>query len=277
MFPVATVDVPRTQAFYAKMFGWTYDDQPAGGLGTYTMVRKDGKDVAGLYEMPESLLQRGVPPHWMSYVAVAGADEACATVRRHGGTVAQEPFDVMDVGRMAICQDPTGATFSVWEPRAHAGCGLMGEHGTPCWFELGTKGVERAETFYGACFGWGFKHGTDADTVYREFTAPGAAYPMGGMMELKPEFGPVPPHWMIYFTVPDCDAEVARARKLGGELVVPPMDIENVGRFAVLADPAGARFAVIKLDFAPQPEPPAPKPKAARKATKKKPAKPRKK
>ena len=70
-------------------------------------------------------------------------------------------------------------------------------------------------------------------------------------MELTPQHGQVPPHWMIYFTVDDCDGDAARAKSLGGKIVVPPMDIPNVGRFAVLSDPAGAAFAVIKLSFDP--------------------------
>ena len=180
---------------------------------------------------------------------MASADAACKKVTAHGGMVEQGPFDVMDVGRMAICKDPTGATFSVWQPKSHAGAGTMGENGTPCWFELSTKGVQRAEAFYKDVFGWSVK--TDADGVYREFSASGAPFPQGGMMELRPEQGRVPPHWMIYFTVADCDGHAKRAGLLGGQVLVPPMDIPEVGRFSVLADPAGARFAIITLAFDP--------------------------
>jgi predicted enzyme related to lactoylglutathione lyase len=246
---VGTVDAPRTKEFYAKLFGWTYDDQPAGEFGTYTMIRSGGKDLGGLYELPPELMKMGLPPHWMSYIAVQSADDACRKVQEHGGKVQQGPMDVMDVGRMAICQDPTGATFSVWEPRAHQGTAVMGEVGTPCWFELSTRDVERAQKFYVDVFGWTMR--VDADQVYREMTAPGASCPMGGMMEMKPEQGQAPPHWMIYMTVDDCDAHVKRAQELGGRVYMPAMEVPKVGRFAVLADPAGAAFAVIKLAFDP--------------------------
>jgi len=83
--------------------------------------------------------------------------------------------------------------------------------------------------------------------VYREFTAAGAPMPMGGMMELMPQQGPVPPHWMIYFNVDDCDGDTKRVQTLGGKVRVPPMDIPHVGRFSVVSDPAGATFALIKL------------------------------
>lgn len=245
---VGTVDAKKTKAFYSELFGWTYEDRPAGEFGTYTMCQLRGKELAGLYEIPPKM---GIPPHWMSYIAVASADAACETIKQHGGKVQQGPFDVMDVGRMAICQDPTGATFSIWQAKAHKGATLMGENGTPCWFELATKGVEKAEKFYRDVFGWSVKKGTDAGMVYHELTPPGAPFPQGGMMELTPHHGPVPPHWKIYFTVDDCDGDTQRVKNLGGKVIVPPMDIPNVGRFSIVSDPAGATFAMIKLAFDP--------------------------
>jgi len=246
---VGTVNTKKTKAFYSELFGWKYEDKPAGEFGVYTMCQVQGKDLAGLYEMPPDLIKMGVPPHWMSYVAVLSADAACEKIKKHGGTIQQGPFDVMDVGRMAICKDPTGAVFSIWQSKAHKGAGVMGENGTPCWFELATKGVEKAEKFYKEVFGWNVKLGEGGGMVYREITNSGTPMPMGGMMELTPQHGPVPPHWMIYFTVDDCDGDAQRATRLGGKTIVPPMDIPTVGRFAVLADPAGATFAIIKLAF----------------------------
>ena len=271
---VGTLDTKKTKAFYSELFGWKYEDKPAGEFGVYTMCKQGGKDLAGLYQMPPELLKMGVPPHWMSYVAVASADKACEAITKHGGTIQQGPFDVMDVGRMAICQDPTGATFSIWQPKAHHGASVMGDEGTPCWFELATRGVQKAEAFYKAVFGWSVR--VDADEVYREISATGAPMPMGGMMELTPQHGPVPPHWLIYFTVADCDAHAQRTKTLGGKVLVPPMDIPKVGRFAVLADPAGATFAIIKLSLHPEHKPALPieaqakKPAAPAKAQKKK-------
>ncbi len=246
---VGTVEPQRTKAFYSELFGWKYEDKPAGQFGVYTMCQMKGKDLAGLYELPPELLKRGVPPHWMPYVSVVNADASCQEIAKHGGKVEQGPFDVMDVGRMAICKDPTDATFSIWQSKAHTGSAVMGDGGTPCWFELATKGVDKAERFYTGVFQWGVKQSNAAGFPYREIHAPGVLMPMGGMMELMPEQGPVPPHWMIYFLVGDCDGDSERAKRLGGKVIVPPMDIPTVGRFSVLADPAGATFSIIKLTF----------------------------
>lgn len=250
---VGTVDAKKTKAFYTELFGWKYEDKPAGKFGVYSMCRLGGKDLAGLYELAPELLKMGVTPHWMSYVAVADADAAAAKIKKHGGQVQQGPFDVMDVGRMAICKDPTGATFSIWQARASTGASLMGDKGTPCWFELATHGVERAVQFYRDVFGWSVKAGADGGVAYHELTPPGAQHPQGGMMELSPEHGPArPPHWKIYFTVEDCDRDTQRAKALGGRVLVPPMDIPHVGRFSLVSDPAGATLALIKLSYEPE-------------------------
>jgi len=61
--------------------------------------------------------------------------------------------------------------------------------------------------------------------------------------------GPMPPNWGIYIAVDDCDAKVEKATSLGARTYVPPTDIPNVGRFAVLSDPQGAVFNIIKLNL----------------------------
>ena len=71
---------------------------------------------------------------------------------------------------------------------------------------------------------------------------------IGGMMQLAKEWGLVPPYWLVYFAVDDCDRAVEKAKGLGANAMMPPMDIENVGRFAILTDPQRAAFAVIKLN-----------------------------
>jgi hypothetical protein len=61
------------------------------------------------------------------------------------------------------------------------------------------------------------------------------------------EWGDVPPHWMSYVTVADCDAAARKAEATGATLLVPPKNIEGVGRFAVVTDPQGAAFSILKL------------------------------
>ncbi|HEY6064818.1 MAG TPA: VOC family protein [Thermoanaerobaculia bacterium] len=239
---LATSDAEAAKRFYTSLFGWTFDDRPGGG-GIYTLLLRNGKEVAALYGM--SPQEGGIPPHWNSYVSVEKADDAASRARELGGSVLMGPFDVMEHGRMAVVQDPAGATFSVWEPKAHIGARIVNEPGSFCWNELYTTDPRRASDFYSKLFGWTreARHMDFGDYVIFEMSG----RMMAGMMQVPKEWGPVPPHWLVYFAVDDCDATVAKARGLGAGVTVEPMDVESVGRFALLTDPQRAGFAVIKF------------------------------
>jgi hypothetical protein len=194
---------------------------------------------------PEQQAQ-GVPPHWMVYVAVTSADDAAARAASLGGTVIAPAFDVFDVGRMAVLQDPTGAMFCVWQAKRHTGVAAFQEPNAFSWSELLTRDTAAATKFYTSLFGWSTKV-TDnpAGFSYTHWCLDGQDF--GGMMAIAPQMGPVPPNWMNYISVTDCDACVAKATSLGGKLCNPPFDIPDVGRMAVLSDPQGAVFSIIHL------------------------------
>lgn len=237
---LATSNADAAKAFYTGLFGWTFVDTPAGPNMIYTRLQKNGKDVGALYRMrPE---QEGMPPNWSAYFTVASADESARRAGELGAKIVMAPFDVMGYGRMAVLQDPQGAYFSVWEPRQHIGAQVANEPGAPCWAELETTDAANAEKFYKGLFPWASKKGGD----YTEWHLNGKG--IGGMMQMPPEWGPVPPHWLAYFEVEDTDATVDRAKSLGGGTMVPPTDIPKVGRFSVITDPQRANFAVVKLD-----------------------------
>ncbi len=240
---LATTDSEGAKQFYSKLFGWIWEDSPAGPDMVYSRLKKGGKDVGALYKMRVD--QKGMPPNWMSYISVASVDEAAKKARELGGQILMEPFDVMEFGRMAVVKDPQGATFSLWEPRTHFGAQVVNEPGALCWDELHTTDTAAAANFYTRLFGWTTKAGGDYTEFHRGEEA------AGGMMAIRKEWGPVPPNWLVYFAVADCHETAAKASELGAHTVVPPMDIPKVGRFAILADPQGAVFAIIKLDLRP--------------------------
>src|SRR3954464_15076286 len=117
---LTTTDADGAKAFYTALFGWDAEDTPIPDGGVYTMLSKGGKAVGAL-----SAGREGQPAAWNTYVTVASADDSAEAAAGQGGTVAMAPFDVMDVGRMAVVQDPTGAFFAVWEPRANIGAGVV--------------------------------------------------------------------------------------------------------------------------------------------------------
>ncbi len=239
---LATTDGPGAKKFYSELFGWETHDDPIGPGMVYTMLKLGGKDVGALYQKGE--MMKDAPTHWASYISVASADEIAAKAKSLGGTVVKEPFDVFDIGRMAVITDPTGATFCIWQPKKNTGFGVKGEPNSVCWNELLTTDTARATDFYTKLLGWtGNSHG--GPVPYTEFMN-GDAH-AGGMMQIRPEWGKVPPYWGIYFAVDDCDATAQKATSLGAQTIVPPMDIPNVGRFSTIRDPQGAVFSIIKL------------------------------
>jgi hypothetical protein len=114
----------------------------------------DGRDVAAVYTLRPEQQARGVPAHWSLYVAVENADTAADRARGLGATVIAEPFDVYDVGRMAVVQDPTGAVFSMWQAKRHNGFGIKGVPGTFCVADLSTSDQDGASRFYEQLFKW---------------------------------------------------------------------------------------------------------------------------
>lgn len=243
---LATTDAESAKVFYTGLFGWTAQDVPAGEAGVYTMLNKGDKVAAALYAMPDEMQKLGVPPHWQSYVSVEDVDRSAKKVVELGGTLLAPPFDVMEVGRMAVAQDPTGAAFCMWQPKQHIGAEIRDEPGTLCWNELYTKDVAAARAFYEGLFGWTINEITGA-TGLPYFAFHNQGQPVGGMMAIQEEWGEVPPNWGVYFAVEDCDATMAKAVSLDGKAEMPPIDIENVGRFVMLRDPQGGHFLVIQL------------------------------
>jgi predicted enzyme related to lactoylglutathione lyase len=241
---LATSDPAAAKKFYAGLFGWEAEDSPAGPDMVYTTLRLRGREVGALFKQPQEEADHHVPPHWNVYIAVESADAAAARAKELGGKVLMEPFDVMEHGRMAVVQDPTGGTICAWQARNHVGARLVREPGAACWCELYTTDTKQAGAFYSRLFGWTPKESPGYTEFHRGEVA------VGGMMAIEKDWGPVPPHWIVYFQVADLDASAAKARSLGAKFRVEPRDIPEVGRFTIMTDPQNAELALIRLDRA---------------------------
>jgi predicted enzyme related to lactoylglutathione lyase len=244
-FELATSDQAAAKQFYSGLFGWTPHDFPMGPDSFYTMFQLRGRNVGAAYTLDAGQAQQGVPPHWGTYVAVANVEDAIAKAKSLGGTVVLDPLDVGEHGRMAVLRDPTGAFISLWQANQHQGVGLAGEAGAFCWSELMTRDTSAATNFYKALFGWKTKVTDTSGFQYTHWQNDGAE--IGGMMAMPDEWGPIPPHWINYIQVNHCDEMATKATAAGATVCVPPTDIPNTGRFAMLQDPQGATFSIIAL------------------------------
>jgi len=243
---LATTNGPGARDFYSKLFGWEVKETPMGPDFTYYVFQQGGVDVAAMYQLMPDQLKMSIPPHWLSYIAVASADETSAKATALGGAVIKAPFDVGTHGRMALIQDPQGAHFALWQAYDNGGIGKRGEPGSLVWNELASTDIKGATAFYSGLFAWDTKVMPMPGMDYTIFEREGSGIGVGGGYQIMPKMGPMPPHWLPYFAVTDCDGAVSHAGTLGGEVVMPATDIPDVGRFALLRDPAGAVFAVLK-------------------------------
>jgi predicted enzyme related to lactoylglutathione lyase len=240
---LATSDPDGAKAFYTSLFNWSARDLPTDRGVPYTMLFRGDRRVCALYRRAPDMGDRS---RWQGYVAVADVDAAADSAAAMGARLLMAPMDVMQAGRLAVIQDPTGAAVGLWQAGEHAGAELLNEPGAQCWLELQTGDKRLAARFYGGLLGWTTRTSKSVmDGRYEIFVHDGRE--IGGMLQIEKEWGPVPPNWSVYFGVDDCDGALKAAVGLGAKALFPAMDVESVGRFAFLQDPQGAVFAVIEL------------------------------
>jgi predicted enzyme related to lactoylglutathione lyase len=238
---LGTTEGHEARDFYTGLFGWDAEDLPAGEDGVYTMFRKEGRDVAALYEMGAD--ERGqLPAHWSSYINVEDLDAIAKRAVELGATVVAEPFDVMDSGRMAVLRDPGGAHVHLWQPGRHIGAGRVNEAGCMVWNELATPDVAAAVEFYRELLGW--EGEIDATGYATIRTSSGVN---GGIRPLQDGEATA---WLVYFATGSADGAATQVRDAGGAIIAGPMDV-TVGRIAIVRDPQGAVLALYEGDVDP--------------------------
>jgi len=241
---LTTPDQDAAKQFYEALFGWTAVDYPVGDDAVYSMMQLGGKDAAAISPQPPQQADAGVPPLWNSYVTVESADAAADRAEKLGAIVHAPAFDVMDVGRMAVIQDPQGAHFMLWEPKLHIGASVVNVPGALSWNELATPDIDASAKFYGELFGWKFESFEGMQMPYMVIqTADGNSNGgMRGAMENEPSY------WLVYFGTANIEEGMASATELGATSLAGPMDI-GAGQIGVLQDPKGAVFALYAGQF----------------------------
>ncbi|MDG9694397.1 VOC family protein [Streptomyces sp. DH17] len=229
-----------THDFYGALFGWEFRPGPQQ-LGPYARALLDGHEVAGVGQLPPD---RHLPIAWTPYFASDDVNRTAETVRLCGGTIGVGPLDAGEAGRLAIGSDPAGAVFGVWQAAAHLGTAVTGVPGTPVWNELMTYESAGVAKFYETVFGFELVPEVTTDVDYMTLLLDGR--PVAGIRgagdALSRDRGP---HWVTYFRVADAEESLERVIGLGGHVVEPAGDTEH-GRVAMVADPEGARFAVLQ-------------------------------
>ncbi|GAA2761593.1 VOC family protein [Streptomyces paradoxus] len=240
---LGTPDIDGAAAFYGGLFDWRF--QPGGPeVGGYGLFQLGGRTAAGGMQ---TTAEQG-PPSWTVYFQAPDADATARAAEQARGSVAVQPMDVQDLGRMAILTDQAGVPFGLWQPGRNKGLEVVQDPGSLCWVELYTADVPAAAAFYHSVLGLETFGADFAGGTYTTFSPAGQGEDamFGGVVPLADDPSEEEAYWLPYFEVADTDAIVARTRELGGTVRLAATDLPSVGRLAKLADPYGARFAVIR-------------------------------
>jgi len=241
-YELMTSDPAAAETFYKKVVGWT--SAPfAGSPSPYTVFKRRGDvGVAGLMKTPDGM---NMPPFWAMYIGVPKFDDAVAHIKRLGGRELSPVIDIPEVGRMQMMTDPQGAAFYVMQPgSSEERPETAPEAGEGSWHELMTTDAAAAMKFYTEVFGWQPSETMDMGEMgkYHMFNRPHGM--IGGMMNKPPQLADVPPHWGIYFMVPDINAAVERIKANGGQVLNGPMEVPGGDWIVNAMDPQGAAFSL---------------------------------
>jgi predicted enzyme related to lactoylglutathione lyase len=237
---LATSDPAAARAFYSKLFGWNIEVNPDPMYGGYALAKVGGGDAAGIggTQSPDQ------PSAWSVYIGTDDIDGLSRRVSEAGGTVVAPAFDVGDQGRMAVFQDPSGAFISAWQATQMRGFRSEGAN-VFSWAELNARGVDGILPFYRQVFDWTTTSMPMGGQPYTEFHVGDER--VGGAVDMNPMVpAETPNYWLVYFQVDDVDASDRKAVDAGGRELLAPMDFPG-GRFAIVADPQGAAFGLLKL------------------------------
>ncbi|HMG52342.1 MAG TPA: VOC family protein [Kofleriaceae bacterium] len=238
-FEYVSQDAKKAQGLFGELFGWSTKTVPMPD-GEYTMIAApDGKTIGGYFASPDPSSKQAF---WLPYLQVQNAADSAAKVTKAGGAVMKPPFKVGDLATMAVVADPHGGGFALWQPVKPEDAGPPAA-GHFCWNELASKDADASVAFYTQI--GGFTH-SQMDMggmgTYHLLESDGKSR-AGIMAQASPE----QPHaWLPYVQVASADQTADKAVRLGLTIVVPPTQIPNVGRFAILVDGQGAGTGILQ-------------------------------
>lgn len=248
-YELMTTDAEGAKAFYDAVVGWNIGEGAEEYQGYRMINRSDGKFAGGVLPLTDEMTQHGARPTWLGYVNVANVDDAVAAIEKAGGKALMPPFDIPNVGRIAMVADPQGAPFYVMKPVPPAGQEKQASDvfspdqlQRVSWNELSTSDPVGARKFYGDQFNWGTDEFMDMGEMgeYRFIEQDGTR--IGALCGVMPG---QQPKWRYYFRVPSIAKAKETAEAKGGSIHMGPHQVPTGDYIIIGTDPQGAEFALV--------------------------------
>lgn len=240
-----TKDVEKANDYYTTLFDWKLSAVEIPGEEDSTIYVAGNGGFGNPVPLEKDFPH---PSHWIPYIAVDSVDESCKRAETLGGKVCVPAFDIPTIGRTAVITDPAGAAFHVFTPsQDDENLNMIGNgFGEVCWMELMVDEPAPLLLFYAELFDWTFSNPMIMnESEYFSLTINGST--VGGILKRPPSVPPMPPVWMNYFAVNSVDESSAKAKSLGGEIVMPKTEIPETGFFSIMVDPTGAYAYLFEL------------------------------
>ncbi|MEM9069106.1 MAG: VOC family protein [Myxococcota bacterium] len=231
---VMSTDVSKASEYYRSLFGWGAEEMKMGELGDYLMFKLGEMPVAGM-----AAAEPNLPSYWLGYVMVDDVTATEAKVKELGGTILAPVFDIPNIGKACIAQDPEGAVFAPFQGnQAEPAPQGPPPDGSVCWNELMAKDDAKMAEFYTALLGWTASPMGPGSTLLKE-----GERMVGTIRKKEGAALQAPSHWMVYFSVASVDEALTKHGDLGGATIMGKSEVPNMGEFAVVSDPAGGVYA----------------------------------
>lgn len=243
-YELLTNDAAASKAFYEDVIGWSVHPPQPGDEKAYRMLDTGDGFVGGMMELSEMMRANGGKPTWLFYIGVDDVDATAKKVEAEGGRLLTRPFDIPNIGRIAMIADPQGIPLYIMRGASDAASTVFDRYGMgKCnWNELTTPDQAAANAFYANVFGWTYPDKMAMPGVGDYVFVAAGESTIGATMAQPPG---APTGWQFYFRTPDIEAAADRVKKAGGKVHAGPMEVPGGERVIVASDIHDAMFGVV--------------------------------
>lgn len=236
---LVTDDVPTARKFYALLFGWTFRD-----FGGYAIAANDERPLCGMFQRPRPAGQ-SAKPRWLGYISVSNVEKAAKAVTKAGGKVLAEPQKMPERGEQAVFADSEGALFGVVRSSSGDPADFLAEPGDWIWVQLLSRNGRKAAEFYRMVAGYTVVENAETNRL-SDFILTSEGYARATVRTIRQDSDGVRPTWLPFVRVLNVGETVAKAKQLGGKVLIEPTTELFDGKVAVLADPTGAAIGIME-------------------------------